>query len=121
MTDANKHKRELRLRRHYRVRKKVAGTPDRPRLTVFRSNKHISVQIIDDSAGLTLVSASTTEKELKSASTATVDAAKTVGKLVAQRAIAKGVSTVVFDRSGFRYHGRVAAVADGAREGGLVL
>jgi large subunit ribosomal protein L18 len=105
-------------RRHRRVRKKVRGTAARPRLAVFRSNKHIYAQVIDDVAGRTLASASTVEQGFTGA-TATVDAAKTVGKLVGERALGAGVQTVVFDRGGFRYHGRVAGIADGAREAGL--
>ena len=112
-------KSEHRVRRHRRVRKKILGTPQRPRLAVFRSNKHIYVQIIDDIGGRTLVSSSTVEGELRAGATATVDAAKTVGRLAGERAKAAGISTVVFDRGGFKYHGRVAAVADGAREAGL--
>jgi len=114
-------KSEHRTRRHRRVRKKIMGTAERPRLAVFRSNKHIYVQVIDDFAGRTVVSASTTETELRTGATATVDAARNVGKLVGDRAKAAGITTVVFDRGGFRYHGRVAAVADGAREAGLEL
>jgi large subunit ribosomal protein L18 len=114
-------KSEHRLRRHRRVRKKVMGTSERPRLAVFRSNKHIYAQTIDDHAGRTIASASTVEADLRSGATATVDAAKQVGKLVGERAKAAGVTTVVFDRGGFKYHGRVAAVADGAREAGLEL
>ena len=110
---------ELRDRRHRRVRKKVTGTAQRPRLAVFRSNKHIYVQAIDDIARVTVVSASTMESTLRSGATGTVDAAKAVGKLVGERAKAAGVDQVVFDRGGFQYHGRVAAVADGAREAGL--
>ncbi len=121
MTDANRHKRELRLRRHFRVRKKVSGTAQRPRLAVFRSNRHISAQIIDDLAGKTLVSASTQEKDLKGPTSATVEGAMSLGQVLAERAKERGISSVVFDRSGFRYHGRVAAVADGARQGGLSL
>ena len=121
MTDATKHKRELRLRRHYRVRKKVSGSAERPRLVVFRSNRHIAAQVVDDNTGRTIVAASTHEAALRSGSTGNRDAAQTVGKLVAERARQAGVSKVVFDRGGFRYHGRVAAVADGAREGGLEL
>jgi len=105
-------------RRHRRVRKKVRGTAARPRLAVFRSNKHIYAQVIDDVAGRTLASASTVEHGFAGA-TATVDAAKTVGKLVGERALGAGIQTVVFDRGGFRYHGRVAGIADGAREAGL--
>jgi len=114
-------KSEHRTRRHRRVRKKIMGTAERPRLAVFRSNKHIYVQVIDDFAGRTVVSASTTETELRTGATATVDAARNFGKLVGDRAKAAGITTVVFDRGGFRYHGRVAAVADGAREAGLEL
>ncbi len=110
---------ELRDRRHRRVRKKVTGTSERPRLAVFRSNKHIYVQAIDDVARRTVAAASTMETALRSGSTGTVDAAREVGKLVGERAKAAGVTTVVFDRGGFKYHGRVAAVADGAREAGL--
>ena len=112
---------EHRVRRHRRVRKKVTGTAARPRLAVFRSNKHIYVQAIDDQARRTIVSASTVEADLRGGSTATVEAAKQVGKLVGERAKAAGIETVVFDRGGFKYHGRVAAIADGAREAGLEL
>ena len=108
-------------RRHRRVRKKIMGTAERPRLAVFRSSKHVYVQAIDDIAGRTLAAASTVESDQRKGATATVDAAKGVGLLVAQRARDAGISTVVFDRGGFSYHGRVAAVADGAREGGLVF
>jgi large subunit ribosomal protein L18 len=114
-------KSEHRVRRHRRVRKKMMGTSERPRLAVFRSNKHIYVQAIDDVAGTTIASASTMETDLRSGSTATVDAAKQVGKLIGERAKAAGVTTAVFDRGGFKYHGRVAALADGAREAGLTL
>ena len=108
-------------RRHRRVRKKIMGTAQRPRLAVFRSNKHVYAQAIDDIAGRTIVAASTVEAAQRTGPTATVDAAKSVGLLLAQRAREAGISTVVFDRGGFTYHGRVAAVADGAREGGLVF
>jgi large subunit ribosomal protein L18 len=108
-----------RLRRHGRVRKKVQGTADRPRLAVFRSNRHISVQVIDDRAGVTLAAASTYETDLRSGTTGNKDAATKVGALIADRAKAAGVTAVVFDRGGNLYHGRVAAVADAAREGGL--
>jgi large subunit ribosomal protein L18 len=111
--------REGRIRRHRRVRKKVRGTADRPRLAVFRSNNHITAQVIDDVTGRTLAAASTTEKDLRSGATGNKDAAKKIGNLVADRAKAAGVSKVVFDRGGFMYHGRIAAVADGARENGL--
>ena len=114
-----KHKRELRLRRHNRVRRKVHGTAARPRLAVFRSNKHIAVQVIDDEAGHTLAAASTLEGDLRGGATGGIDAATKVGTLVGERAKAAGIDTVVFDRGGFRYHGRVAAVADAAREAGL--
>jgi large subunit ribosomal protein L18 len=108
-------------RRHRRVRKKIMGTAARPRLAVFRSNKHVYAQAIDDIAGRTLCSASTVEATQRTGPTGTVDAAKSVGMLLAQRAREAGINTVVFDRGGFSYHGRVAAVADGAREGGLVF
>jgi large subunit ribosomal protein L18 len=114
-------KSEHRVRRHRRVRKKVLGTAVRPRLAVFRSNKHIYAQAIDDMAGRTVASASTMESAQRSGATATVDAATQVGKLVAERVQAAGITTVVFDRGGFKYHGRVAAVADGARAAGLQL
>lgn len=109
-----------RARRQRRVRKKVVGNEVRPRLAVFRSNKHISVQVIDDSKGHTVAAASSYEADVRSSgSTGSVDAATTVGKLVGERAKAAGVSTVVFDRGGNRYHGRVAALADAARSAGL--
>jgi large subunit ribosomal protein L18 len=110
-----------RNRRHRRVRKKVRGTPDRPRLSVFRSSKHIYAQIVDDVNGRTLASASTVEPAARAGATANVDAAKEVGKRVGERAKSAGIEAVVFDRGGFRYHGRVASVADGAREAGLKL
>jgi large subunit ribosomal protein L18 len=116
---STKQKQVARSRRHYRVRKKVTGTPSRPRLAVFRSNKHISVQVIDDLNGRTLAAASTMEKDLKGGATGNKSAATAIGKLVGERAKAAGVTTVVFDRGGFLYHGRVAAVADAAREAGL--
>ena len=107
-----------RLKRHKRVRSKISGTPERPRLNVFRSETNIYAQIIDDVAGSTLVSASSLEKGFECDGTKT-DAAKKVGQLVAERAKAKGIDTVVFDRGGYVYHGRVQALAEGAREGGL--
>ena len=110
---------EARAKRHRRVRKKVSGSSQRPRLAVFRSNRHIYAQVIDDASGRTLAAASTAEADLRSGSTATVDAAKAVGQLVGERAKAAGISRVVFDRGGFRYHGRVAALCDGARAAGL--
>ena len=113
------HKLELRRRRHSRVRRKVHGSAERPRLAVFRSNKHITAQLIDDDAGRTVAAASTTEADLRSASGGNIDAAAKVGGLVASRARAAGITTVVFDRGGFAYHGRVAALADAARAEGL--
>ena len=112
---------EIRVIRHARVRKKISGTPEMPRLSVYRSNKHIQAQIIDDVKGMTLVSASTLDSALKD-QMADVDkkgAAKLVGKTIAEKAVAAGIKTVVFDRGGYVYTGRVAAVAEGAREGGL--
>jgi large subunit ribosomal protein L18 len=121
MSTSAKEKRAARIRRHLRVRKKVRGTAERPRLAVFRSNKHISAQVIDDRTGRTLAAASTGEAELRSGSTGNVAAATKVGTLVAERAKAAGIDKVVFDRGGNLYHGRVAAVADAAREAGLEL
>ncbi|MCX7654029.1 MAG: 50S ribosomal protein L18 [Fervidobacterium sp.] len=114
-------RRKLRLVRHKRIRKKLSGTPERPRLSVFRSEKHIYAQIIDDTKGVTLVAASTVEKAVreKLKKTWNVVAAKEIGKLIAERALAKGIKEVVFDRGGFKYHGRVKALADSAREAGL--
>ena len=109
-----------RIRRHRRVRKKIHGTAARPRLAVFRSNRHLSVQVIDDDAGSTLAAASTLEADQRSAgSGASVDAATRVGQLIAERTKAAGIEQVVFDRGGFAYHGRIAAVASAARESGL--
>ncbi len=112
---------EMRKRRHRRVRKKVHGTPERPRLNVFRSLNHIYAQIIDDEAGVTLVSASTIDRELrpKMKGLTKTEQARLVGLAVAQRALAKGITKVVFDRGGYKYIGRVKALAEGAREGGL--
>ena len=107
-----------RLKRHKRVRSKVSGTPERPRLNVFRSEKNIYAQIIDDVAGNTLVAASSLDKEI-TGNGGNKEAARAVGKLVAERAKAKGINAVVFDRGGYLYHGRVAELAEGAREGGL--
>ena len=112
---------EGRERRHRRVRKKVSGTAARPRLSVFRSNRHIYAQVIDDVSGRTLAAASTVESGLVAGPTATVEAARAVGRRVGERAKAVGVEAVVFDRGGFHYHGRVAGVADGARDAGLEL
>ena len=110
-----------RLRRQARGRKKVTGTADRPRLVVTRSSRHITAQVVDDTLGKTLVHASTMETELRAKSGDKTDKAKLVGGLVAERAKAAGIEGVVFDRAGNQYHGRVAALADGAREGGLKL
>ena len=108
-----------RKRRHIRVRKKVSGTPERPRLVVTRSARHMVAQVVDDTAGRTLASASTMETDLRGASDDKTAKARTVGQLVADRAKKAGVEAVVFDRGGNKYHGRVAALAEGAREGGL--
>ncbi|MXW42824.1 MAG: 50S ribosomal protein L18 [Acidimicrobiia bacterium] len=114
-----KHKHQSRIKRHRRVRKKIQGTPQRPRFAVYRSNRHIVAQIIDDTAGHTLVAASSTESKLRSGPTGNIAGAIATGKLLAERAKDKNITTVVFDRGGFRYHGRVAALADSAREAGL--
>ena len=111
----------LAVRRHRRVRKHVIGTAERPRLAVFRSNKHIAAQIIDDTLGRTLVAASTLEAAQRSGATGNIAAATEIGKLIASRALSQGVTKVVFDRGGSRYHGRVAALAEAAREAGLEL
>jgi large subunit ribosomal protein L18 len=108
-----------RLRRHKRVRKNISGTAERPRLNVFRSLSNIYAQIIDDTNGVTLVSASSLDKDFEGKNGGNIDAAKAVGELVAKRAVEKGIKQVVFDRGGYVYHGRVAALAEGAREGGL--
>ncbi len=118
MSDTAKKNRQARIRRHRRVRKKVKGTADRPRLAVFKSNRHIAAQVIDDRLGHTLASASTTEAAIDGAGS-NVDAAVKVGELLASRAGDAGVTTVVFDRGGNLYHGRIAALADAARKGGL--
>jgi ribosomal protein L18, bacterial type len=110
-----------RARRHLRVRKKISGTAARPRLVVTRSSRHITAQVVDDTVGHTLAFASTTEAELRAFDGDKTAKARKVGELVAERAKAKGIESVVFDRGGYKYHGRVAAVADGAREGGLAL
>ena len=120
MSKVAQQRRQGRIIRHRRVRKKIHGTAARPRLAVFRSNKHLSLQVIDDDAGRTLVAASTAEAELRAGgSGATVAAATRLGQVLAERAKAAGVNQVVFDRGGFLYHGRVAAVAAAAREAGL--
>src|SRR5262245_13232807 len=109
-------KQQARRRRHFRVRKKITGTAERPRLAVYRSNRHVQAQVIDDGTGRTLAAASSLESDLRGNG---VGAAKKVGETVGQRAREQGVTSVVFDRGGYLYHGRVAAVADGAREAGL--
>jgi large subunit ribosomal protein L18 len=120
MGTENKRK-EARIKRQQRVRKKVKGTPERPRLTVFRSTKHIYAQIIDDTKGCTLVSCGSTEEAFKNLDKpeSKCSAANTIGKMIAERAKEKGIEKVVFDRNGFLYHGRIKAVSDGAREAGL--
>lgn len=113
------NKNEARRKRHTRVRKKVIGSPERPRLNVYRSTNNIYVQVIDDTAGHTLAAASSLDKSLKLKTGGNVEAAKAVGKAIAERAKAAGISKVVFDRGGYLYHGRVASLADAAREAGL--
>lgn len=119
--DKAKEKRLARMRRHARVRKRVYGTPERPRLNVFRSLKHIQVQVIDDTRGHTLVAVSTLDADVRPelAGKAKIGQAEVVGGLLAERALAAGIKQVVFDRGGYRYHGRVKALAEAAREGGL--
>ena len=114
----NFDKNAQRLKRHVRVRGKISGTPERPRLSVFRSNANIYAQVIDDVNGVTLAAASTLEKDFEGA-TGNKEAARKVGTMVAERAKAKGITAVVFDRSGYIFHGRVAELAEGAREAGL--
>ena len=116
-----KSKADARGRRHLRLRKKLAGTAERPRLVVTRSARHVFVQVVDDTKGITLVSASTMEAEMRKSSDDKSAKSKAVGLLIAERAKKAGISEVVFDRGGNKYAGRVAAIADGAREGGLVL
>src|ERR687894_1815416 len=118
-TDISTARRVSRLRRHNRLRKRVAGTAERPRMVVNRSSRHIHVQVVDDTAGRTLVSASTLDPSLRGAEGDKSTLARQVGALVADRAKAAGISAVVFDRGGNRYQGRIAALAEGAREGGL--
>ena len=110
-----------RYRRHLRVRKKVSGTPERPRLVVFRSSKHIYAQVVDDSRGVTLVGAADTSEGLELDGKGKTARGFALGRLIAARAKAKGITRVTFDRGGYQYHGRVKAVADGARKGGLEL
>jgi large subunit ribosomal protein L18 len=122
MSNAAAERRTSRIRRHARVRRKLRGTAERPRLAVFRSNRHMVAQVIDDSTGRTLAAASTLETAVKGdGGTGNLAAATRVGTLVAERAKEAGITKVVFDRGGFQYHGRVAAVADAAREAGLEL
>jgi large subunit ribosomal protein L18 len=108
-----------RQKRHERIRLRLSGSTERPRLAVFRSNNHISAQVIDDSTGKTLAAASSLEKDIRGAGQKKTDEAKVVGRLVAERARSAGIDQVVFDRAGFRYHGRVKSLADAAREAGL--
>ena len=121
LTIRGKGKAVARARRHLRLRKKVVGTPVRPRLVVSRSTRHMLAQVVDDSVGRTLAAASTLEADLRSFDGDKTAKARRVGELIAERAKAAGVDAVVFDRGGNKYHGRVAAIADGAREGGLSL
>ena len=116
-----KSRQEVRVKKHKRMRNRFSGTPERPRLAVFRSNNHMYAQIIDDTVGHTLVAASTVEKDVRSEleKTNNVDAASYLGTVIAKRAIEKGIDTVVFDRGGYLYHGKVAALAEAAREAGL--
>lgn len=112
-------KNAVRKRKHLRVRKRISGTSEKPRLVVFRSNKHTYAQIIDDVNAVTLVSASSLDKEFDGKVGSNIEAARLVGKMIGERAIKKGIKTVVFDRNGYIYHGRVKSLADGAREAGL--
>ena len=116
---AQKDRADIRRAVHKRIRRKVQGTGARPRLAIYRSLNHIYAQVIDDEAGRTIASASTTEKDLRGASGGNVEAAARVGRAIAERTLSKGIESVVFDRGGYRYHGRVKALADAAREAGL--
>ena len=118
---SKKSRQEVRMNKHRRLRNRFSGTPERPRLAVFRSNNHMYAQIIDDTVGNTLVSASTLEKDIKAEleKTNNVDAAAYLGTVIAKRALEKGITTVVYDRGGFIYQGKIAALADAAREAGL--
>ena len=116
---AQKDRATVRRAVHKRIRRKVQGTAARPRLTIYRSLNHIYAQIVDDEQGRTIAAASTTEKDLRDATGGNVDAARRVGRAIAERALGQGISSVVFDRGGYRYHGRVKALADAAREAGL--
>ncbi|GAB4384608.1 MAG: 50S ribosomal protein L18 [Phycisphaerales bacterium] len=119
--DKHKQKALRRSRRRAGIRKRVIGTPERPRMSVYRSLQHIYVQVIDDLSGRTLCAASSRDKDVKAGSGGNVEAAKAVGAAIARRAREAGITAVAFDRGGFRYHGRVKALADAAREGGLQL
>lgn len=114
-------RKETRVKRHHRIRRRIYGSTERPRLCVFRSNKHIYAQVVDDTTSKTLVCASTLDGDFKGGKSWDKDAAKQVGELIAKRAKEKGISAVVFDRGGYIYHGRIAAVAEGARTAGLSL
>lgn len=118
---ANLDKNQLRKKRHFRLRKKIIGTPERPRLNVFKSNKYFYAQIIDDSVGNTLVSSSSLEKDMRSVcgGKCNIDTAKKVGEAIARKAVNSGIKAVVFDRGGYIYHGKIKAFADAAREAGL--
>jgi large subunit ribosomal protein L18 len=116
---AQKDRAEVRRAVHKRIRRKVSGSAERPRLTIYRSLNHIYAQIIDDEQGRTIAAASTTEKDLRGATGGNIDAAARVGRAIAERALSNGIESVVFDRGGYRYHGRVKALADAAREAGL--
>lgn len=116
---ANTSRATVRKAIHNRIRRKVKGSSERPRLAVYRSLNHISAQVVDDELGKTIVSASSTEKELRGATGGNLDAARRIGKAIAERALAKGIESVVFDRGGYLYHGRIKALTDAAREGGL--
>lgn len=117
--DISTRRRVARARRHYRLRKNISGTPEAPRLVVHRTSRHMHVQVIDDTKGHTLAAASTIEPDVRALDGDKKDRGARVGQLIAERAKAAGVETVVFDRGGYQYHGRVAALADAAREGGL--
>ena len=116
---SKRNKAELRQKKHERLRNRFSGTPERPRLSVFRSDKHMYAQIIDDVAGNTLCAAYTLDKDANLENTSNIEAAQYVGKAIAEKALAKGIKQVVFDRGGFLYHGKVQALADAAREAGL--
>src|ERR671910_2289538 len=116
---AQKDRATVRRAVHRRIRRKVRGSSGRPRLAIYRSLNHIYAQVIDDEAGATIASASTTEKDLKGGTGGNIEAAQRVGRAIAERAVEKGITSVVFDRGGYRYHGRVKALADAAREAGL--